>query len=94
MSVLKKEHAALLTEDQRKLAAWENARSASNDYERSDHRGLPMHWDPFERRSRYGWVSEYITPLQDGGKDEPTNLRARHWCESLECYDAALLMDP
>jgi len=94
MSVLQQEYAAPLTEEQRKLAAWGNASSTSNDYERSDYRGLPMHWDQFEKRSRYGWIIEYIRPLADGGKDEPNNLRARQRCESRECYEAALIIDP
>jgi hypothetical protein len=93
MSVTKKEQVGPFTEDQRKLAAWGNARKTSNDYERHDHRGLPMHWDQFEKRSLYGWLIEYITPLEGGGRDEPSNVRARHWCESRECFEAALQMN-
>jgi hypothetical protein len=88
-----KECVAPLTEEDRKIAAWDNACRTSDEHRRRDHRGLTIDWDQFGKHSRYGWLIEYIQPLEQGG-DEPSNLRARHWCDSLECFETALLMDP
>ena len=80
----------LSEEDRRKLAGWKNAGGLTNELRLLDRRGLPIDWDQYEKRSQYGWVIEYILPLEEGGKDEYSNLRARHWCQSLEQYEAGL----
>jgi hypothetical protein len=88
-----KKHAAPLTEEERKIA-WENAGGRPDGCRRADYRGLPIDWDQFGKHSVYGWFIEYIQPLEEGGKDERSNLRARHWCDSLDQYVAALQMNP
>jgi hypothetical protein len=87
-----KEYAAPLTEEERKIAAWDNTRKTSDPFRRFDCCGLPLDWDQYNKPSAYGWTVEYILPLEDGGKDEPANLRARHWCGSLEHFEIALLL--
>jgi hypothetical protein len=88
MGVLKqKTGRAPFSEEDRKIPAWDNARRTSDPYLRYDYRDIPMDWDQYNKRSIYGWFVEYIVPLEDGGKDEATNLRARHWCASREEFE-------
>ncbi len=88
----KKEYSLSLSEEERKFAAWENARPTSDSYRRFDFCGLPIDWDQFGKPSAYGWVIEYIQPLEEGGRDVPANVRARRWCGCLERFEIALLM--
>jgi hypothetical protein len=83
----KKVHVELLTEEDLKKVAWTNSGGSPDTLSLSDSRGLPMHWDQLDKRSRNGWVIE-------GDKNDPSSLRARHWCESLLCFEIALLMEP
>jgi hypothetical protein len=64
-----KKYVAPLTEEERKSAAWNNARPTSDNARRDDYRGLPIHWDQYGKHSIYGWVIEYIQPLESGGKE-------------------------
>lgn len=67
----KKKRMAPLSEEERMLAAWENARPTTDDYERIDCDGSLMVWDQYGKNSNYGWVIEYVEPLGEGGRENP-----------------------
>jgi hypothetical protein len=86
-------YAAPMTEEERKMAAWKNTGGKPGDCRLNDYRGVPIDWDQFDKQSQYGWVIGYVIPLEMGGTDEPSNLRAQHWCDSLRTYETALMMN-
>jgi len=55
---------------------------------------LIWRWDDFgrvirygdygNRRSQFGWEIDHVTPLSQGGNDDPSNLRPLHWVSNLE----------
>lgn len=46
---------------------------------RKDHTGRPMNWQEYMNpECNNGWKIVHITAIEDGGTDEPDNLRAQN----------------
>ncbi len=43
------------------------------------------------RKSKYGWEIDHITPQSNNGGDEISNLRPLHWQNNMAKYDGRLV---
>ena len=72
-----------LSQDQRKLIAWNNASPVLGhdpNLTRKDAFGNFIVWSAYgDRGSDYGWEIDHIRPTVLGGGDNGSNLRALHW---------------
>ena len=62
-------------------AAWSNTDEIplnSPSIWRRNHLNNLIHYNEYNYNSDSGWEVEFITPLEHGGKHEPSNLRAVH----------------
>jgi len=65
--------------DNRKIAAWNNATLIPNSRDRMDCDGRVMCWSEYGLKSSFGWEIDHAIPTRLGGPDIVSNLRARHW---------------
>lgn len=63
-----------------KKEVWQKAsalRGHPEDIWRKDADNKPMNWDEYQNpKCNNGWQIIYITPLDEGGADEPENMQA------------------
>ena len=69
--------------EEKKRAAWQKAETIPGydpDVWRRDADNTAINYQDFGRRgSRFGWELDVARPGLLGGRQEPANLRARHW---------------
>lgn len=67
-------------EEQRKIAAWNNATPGMDPQFRLDAFGTWIKWSEYgDRTAAFGWEIDHSVPRAVGGSDAFANLRALHW---------------
>jgi len=66
-------------EEVRRWAAWDAATPICGSDDRQDCDGRRISWGEFGHKSARGWFIGYSIPLDFGGLDHASNLKALHW---------------